>query len=177
MSPHVRRAALIGVLGVMLAVTAAWNAQYMLGKHDAARRAAEDLAACRRLAKDIRALRTEPKVASIEAMGVQELGACVEAASRRAGFAPDALQGIFPQAPRRVGASPYLQKPTALSLQNVTLVQLGTFLHHLTAETGLSVQDVRLRIPHGAEEGRTWNVETTVLSLIYAPAEPANRGE
>jgi len=49
-------------------------------------------------------------------MGIKELGQRIEAAGRRAEFGGDALEGVYPQSARRVGDSPYLQKPTTLAL-------------------------------------------------------------
>jgi hypothetical protein len=171
MDPLKRQAVLFGLLAAALAACAAWNVHWMLGERRAARRAAEDLAACRDLARAIESLRAKPRVASTEGLDVQELGERIEAASRRAGLEASALVGRFPQAPRRIGDSPYLAKPTTLALRGVTLARLATFLFHLADGSGLTVRDLRLREAAGGDAPRdVWDAEATVTSLVYAPA-------
>jgi hypothetical protein len=170
MGPLKRKAILVGILGLLLAAAAAWNVHWMLTERQAARRAAEDLAACRDLARTIESLRARPAVASTEGIGVQELGERIEAALRQAGLEESALVGRFPQAPRRVGDSPYLHKPTALAFRGVTLTRLTTFLYHLADGSGLIVRDLRLRTPPGDAARDVWDAEATVTSLVYAPA-------
>lgn len=175
MTAETRRAILIGVMLAMLVIAAAWNVLWMLEQRETARRAAQDLADCKALAGRIKALRDAPAVASVEVMGVQELGQRIEAASRRAGLAQDALEGVLPQSPRRVGNTPYVRKPTVLTLRGVTLHQVAMFLHHLTADSELSVRDLRLRIPHGDAPRDVWDAETTLTYLMYVPTATAAR--
>ncbi len=170
MSPQKRQAVLVGVMLAMLAIAAAWSTTEMLAARELARRSAADLAACERIAADIRRLRQGPKVASAEAMGVQELGKRIEAASRTAGLSTSALVGVYPQGPRRVGDTPYLRKPTSLSFRNVPLPQLASFLYHLSDGSGLNVRDLRLRTPRGEGGGDLWDAEATLTYLIYSPA-------
>jgi hypothetical protein len=170
MDPLKRHAILFGLLAAGLAACAAWNVHWMLGERRSARRATEDLAACRDLARAIQSLRAKPRVAATEGGDVQELGERIEAASRRAGLEASVLVGRFPQAPRRVGDSPYLAKPTTLALRGVTLARLATFLYHLADGSGLTVRDLRLRGPHGDAPRDVWDAEATVTSLVYAPA-------
>ncbi len=164
-------------LAAVLLVVAGLNVEWMLWQRRAAHRAAEDLFECTELAADIQALRKQPTVASSEAMGVQELGVRIEAAMRKAQFDPGALEGVFPQAARRVGDSPYLQKPTALDLSGASLGRLAGFLYHLTDDPGLTVRDLRLRTPHGETAGDLWDAEATLTYLIYSPASNPRRGE
>jgi hypothetical protein len=76
-----------------------------------------------------------------------------------------------------VGDTPYLQKPTTLELQGVSLTQLASFLYHLTSEPGLVVRDLRIRSPRRDDVGSQWNAEATLTYLIYSPqrAEESNR--
>ncbi|MFO8014764.1 MAG: hypothetical protein R6X20_15830 [Phycisphaerae bacterium] len=173
MKPHLRQLVLAGVMVVLLAGGAAKGLHYMMTQRGRARQAADALASCRDLARDIRALRDKPAVASAEAMGIQELGRRIETACRQAGFEGAALEGVFPQSARRVGESPYLLKPTALALRGVTLPQLVTFLHHLTNGSGLDVRDIRLQTPHGDAPPSVWDAEATVTYLMYAPVKKA----
>lgn len=171
-----RKTILVGLMLVLLAGGVAWSAQGMLAKRQAAQYAAEDLAACRRLAEEIESFRGRPAVAASQALGVRELGERIEAALTQAAMAGGAIEGIYPQPTRRLGQTPYLQKPTALALRGVPLEQLAVFLHTLTAQSGLSVRDLRLRTPHGDPSPGVWNAEVTIVYLIYAPASKA-RGD
>jgi hypothetical protein len=174
MTPEKRQAVLAAVMIGLLALAAAWSASRMLRERDGARRAAGDLAECTRLAADIQALRARRRVAANEASGVQELHGRIEAASRRANLGGGALRGVIPQAARRVGASPYLLKPTELVLRGVTLEQVATFLFHVGGDSGLTVRDLRLQTPRSAPEQNLWDAEATVTYLVYAPPEAAD---
>jgi hypothetical protein len=166
-----RRAILVGVMLVLLAAAAAWNASWMLAQRDAAQHASDDLAACRELTATILSQRDKPAVAAAEAMGVQELGKRIEAAFGMAQIASSSLGGVDPQTAHRVGDSPYLRKPTSLSLRGVSPRQVATFLFCLTDESGLSVRDLRLSTPHGGGAGGAWDAEATLTYLIYSPAK------
>jgi hypothetical protein len=112
-------------------------------------------------------------------MGSQELGQRTEAALQKAQVAATALEGVYPQTVRPVGDSPYLQKPTVLALKGVTLRQLTSFLVALTDGSGLTVKDLRLRIPHGDAARDLWDAEVTLTCLIYEPPakpKPGGRG-
>jgi hypothetical protein len=169
MSPARRPIVLAGVLLAMLAVAAYWSVGWMSQQRRLAAQAAEDLATCRRLADDILTLSPPPAAAPATGVGVHELGQRIEDASRKANLAPVSLEGVFPQNARRLGDTPYLQKPTSLVLRNVSLSQLVTFLYHLTDQSGWIVQDLRLRTPRGDEHGALWDAEATLTCLMNAP--------
>jgi hypothetical protein len=169
-----RQGILVGLMLAMLAGLAAWNVEWMLGQRSSAQQAANDLAECEHLAAGIKLLRDKPAVASTEAMGVQELGKRLEAASGKAAIAQSSVRGVSPQNAHRVGDSPYLVKPTALALKGVSLSQVATFLYHLTSDAGLSVRDLRLRAGRADDAGGVWDAEVTLTYLIYSPAK-ANR--
>jgi len=161
---------LIAVMVVMLLIAAIWNVDWMLDQRARAQFASRDLAACRQHSRVIESLRRKPTVASDKAVGIQELGERIGAALKRAKLSPSALEGVFPQKARRVGDSPYMKKPTSLSLRNVSLEQLGTFLYHLTEDPGFSISDLRLRSPRSYAGNGTWNAEAVLTYLIYDPS-------
>jgi hypothetical protein len=171
MSRATRQTLLIGILFLLLVAAAAWSVNWMQHQRQLAQYAADDLAKCQALAKRIETLRGQPAVASAEAMGVQELGQRIEKASSRASLGDSALKGVFPQAARRVGDSPYMQKPTAVTLRRVSLKQLTTFLHDLTEGSGLKVRNLRIRAPRGEQGEGQWNAEATLTYLIYQPPD------
>jgi hypothetical protein len=175
MTPKKRKAFVGGTLAAVLIVVAAWNVRWMTRQRAQARHAAADLAACEKLAGRIRALRRKPMAARTADLSVMELGKRIEAASRHATLEGPWLEGVYPQSARRLGDSPYMLKPTVLALRGVTLVQLATFLYHLTGDAGLRVRDLRARTPHGDVPDEVWNAEATVTYVVYAPITKTGR--
>lgn len=170
MTPRRRQTLAIGLLLAILIGGVGWSVDWMFGRRQAARQAGEDLASCRELAREIESLRQKPRMAATEPMAAGELGQRIQAASRQASMGEAAIEGIYPQPPRRMGDSPYVQKPTALALRGVSLPQLAAFLYYLGADGGLSVRDLRLRSPHSDAAQDTWDAEVTVTVLVYTPA-------
>jgi hypothetical protein len=155
------------VLAALAAINAAvWAAAQRTG----ASLAIADAQACERLVQTITTDRRERQVASSEKTGIQALGRHIQLAAQQADLPDTALQGIYPQSGRRMADSPYMVKPTVLSLRRVNLGQIAVFLYHLTAESGLRVRDLRLRSPRDESTEEVWHVEATVTYLIYAPA-------
>lgn len=147
----------------------------MLDRRAGAQIAANELVQCNELAKAITSLRDQPSVVSNEEMGVRQLGERIKAATEHADFDGAALEGIFPQAARRVGNTPYLSKPTSLSLRGVSLAQLAAFLLHVSDGSGLTVRDIRLRAPRSEATTHLWDAELTLSYLIYSPPPTARR--
>ncbi len=166
---------LLGLLVMILAGAVWWNFSWMTGQRRQAQVMAQDLAVCQAAAEEIARLQAQPRVAAVQDMGVQELGQRIEAAMQKAGLSSSALESVAPQPGRRAGNTPYVQKPTALSLRGATLTQVVTMLYHLTSETGLSVRDLRLRTPRGEADEKTWDVQVTVVYLLYAPISRGQR--
>lgn len=175
MSPK-QQATLVCMVLAMLALTATWSVRAMMTRRAAALIAADDLGECGRLAASIESLRDKPKIASAQDMGIELLGQRIAAASQQAKLDPQSLEGVYPQGPRRLGNTPYVQKPTTLTLRNVKLPQLAAFLYHLTeGESGLNVRDLRLRVPRGDSPSDVWDAEATITCLIYQPPADTHR--
>ncbi len=171
-----RQRLLAGLLVVLLAGAAWWNYSWMTSQRRQAQTMAQDLAVCLQAAEDIERLRAQPRVASVRDMGVQELGQRIEQAMQQAQLPSATLESVAPQSSRRVGDTPYVHKPTALSLRGATLTQLVTMLYHLTNDTGLSVRDLRLRTSRsGTDEQPKWDAQVTVVYLLYAPTSRGQR--
>lgn len=169
MMSNKRQLFFICVMAIMLVITALWNINWMIREKENAKRASEDLVECKKITRDIESLRKKPAVASTEVMAIQELGERIEAASQKAKFSGPLLEGVFPQSTRRIEDSSYLQKPTTLAFREIPLLQLATFLYHLTDGSQLVVKDLRLRCPHGKDTQDLWNAEVTLIYLIYSP--------
>jgi len=173
MNPEKRRAVLVGVMTSMLLVAAIWNVNWMMTQRRNAVYAARDLATCKELQEHIELLRDKPAVASTKALASQELGQLIAAAAKQAALPNGPPRDVFPQAARAANDSPYMIKPTSLTLRGVSLMQLADFLYHLTGDSGLNVRDIRLRSPRGRKAGGVWNAETTITYLIYKPRKDA----
>ena len=169
MTSQKRLAILVGIMIAMLVVAATWSVGWMRDRRRDALATARDLADCRRLRDQIASLRTQPKVAATEAIAGQELGERIAEAARKADLPQGPPRDVFPEAAQPVGDSPYLVKPTRLTVRGATLPQLATFLYHLADDSGLEVRELRLSRPHGQDTGKTWHAAATVTDLIYEP--------
>ncbi len=176
MTPQKRRAILIGVMVAMIFAAAIWNVRWMMRRRRSANSAAGEHAACKEIKRQIELLRDRPAVASTEALASQELGEKIAQAARKARLSNGPPRDVFPQAGRPVGDTPYLIKPTLLTLREVSLQQLVAFLYHLTQDSGLNVRDLRIWIPHGREVKNVWSSEVTITYLIYKPSSTETRG-
>ncbi len=168
-SAMTRQMILGGVMLLMLGIAALWSHQSMADRRAAAQTAADDLQRCRQLAQSIHSHQGAATMADDEDSGVRRLGERLRSATQYAQISADALQGITPLAARRMGESPYLQKPTSVSLRRVTLQELVAFFLHVTEEGGLSVRDLRLQSPRDPEARQYWDATVTISYLIYAP--------
>lgn len=186
-SPSTKRSPMRVVLLALLfsLVSAVWicYAAFDQAKSTAAT-AAEDLAQCDQLGLRITALRRRPSLAGSRELQITELAQRLEEAAKSCSIPADGISRISPDAPHRVGDSPYREVATEISLRQVTLRQAISFLHALcSAESGLRARDLRLEVPPdaqalgGPERGtvlqNTWTLEATLSYLIYAPSGDA----
>lgn len=170
-----RQAWVCAIATLSLLSLAVWSYGWMREQKVAAHHAMADLRACQRLAAEIVALRRVPTIASTETMGVKELGDRIEQASSRARLDLSTLEGTFPQTARRLGDSPYLQKPTQLAFRGVTLSQIAAFLYHIGQDASLTVSQLRLSTPRGKAAAHTWDAQATLTYLIYSPPKKARK--
>lgn len=147
----------------------------MMDRKATARDELQKLRDCERMAADIMAFRDQPTVASDEEMGIQELGDQISSALESAGLRADVIDGMYPQSERRLGDTPYMQKPTQLVCRQVPLPQLAVFLYDLSDDTGLRIRDLRLRVPRDDQNNHAWDVDATLTYLIYSPVSSAGR--
>ncbi len=160
------------VLGVVclaaLAVLAvrAWGA--LRDARADAMAAGEELAWCRQAVATLQAARGADVIAGDAAAG--DIIGRISTAASAAGIEADQVVRISPDSPSRLADTPYKEKPTAISLRQVSLPALTTFIHHLlTREAGLSAKSIHLTSPSEAPAG-TWNAEVVVTSLLYEPS-------
>jgi len=162
-----RTMVLVGLLAVMLLAAAGGSGYGMVREREAARRAAQALAESRALARAIEALKTRPRVASDQELGVRGLGERIERALAAAGSGRGAIEGVFPRAAEPVADSPYRRKAITLSLRSLSLEALAVFLAHLTEPEGLHLHELHLKRPSGTAPPDTWDAEVTLMSLFY----------
>jgi len=125
---------------------------------------------CRSLAASIASLRSLPSVAGASEPANDDLARHVEAAAATAGIAKEAVIRIAPEAPRRIGDTPYLEKPAQLTLKQITLLQLAALLRQLTADaSGIRATSLRISGPREGENSGHWNCEVTLTYRIYSP--------
>jgi hypothetical protein len=167
------------VLALAGAGALAWALSSWSEARAAAHGAAADLAACQSLEQEILALREQPRQAQAAALESPEMARRIEQAAQKAGIDKRNLERIAPQEPHRVKESVFLETPTQIKLDHVTLGQLITFLHTLNVigdgARDLRVDAVRMNAPRGGggggggESDNTWTTEITVCYLVYAP--------
>ena len=111
-------------------------------------------------------------------MESQELGQQIDAAAKQAQLNLASLARVDPQPVQRVGNLPYVQKSTSLVFRKVELRSLSSFLYNLTNSPGMTVRQLRLRVPLGDVAPTLWDVDATITCLIYAPNDASSpRGD
>lgn len=160
---------LLVLLGACVAAFVGYG--FLASSRGSADRVARDLHDCRVIAGRIDQMRHLPSAAGSSELQEGEIVRLIEQASRTANMTRDQIARIWPEDARRLGQSPYKEKPTRIHLRRVTLRQTVTFLHALCdGQSGLRVSGLRLVAPREAETRELWSVEVTLSYLIFAPS-------
>ncbi len=171
MKHHRRPILLLGILLIALVLATGYAYGMMSQMQARAMHAAQDLDACQRLADRIHELRRLPHLATAESATQSDITAQIESAARQYKIGPDRLVRISPESPRRLGDSPYREKPTQILMRGVTLQQAIGLLHHLCeSNETLQVRSLRISAPRDDRQGDLWAVEASVTYLIFSPA-------
>jgi hypothetical protein len=177
-SPSNKTRLMVGTIAVGLFTAIGWSYSHLQDSSAAAAAAEQDVRECHALADQITTLRQKPAMADAEQLGNGDLSHRIEQAANTAGFSNGSVQRIEPQPSRRVDETNYIEVPTSISLQQVTLEQVFTFLHVLSnvptgadfpASSALKVRDIRLSAPRGDENNNLWTVESTLIYTVYSP--------
>ncbi len=161
---------LLGMMAGLLALAALWSYQQMEARKLSAQQAQADLVDCRSLAGKIRQSRAVPCLATSKEPAASESIAQIEQAVRSAGIAPNSLDRITPEMPRRVGDTAYKEKPTQVQLRKVSLRQVAALAYNLRiADVALNTGSVRLSAPRDDDTTDLWNAELVLTYLIYDP--------
>lgn len=167
---------LSGTVLILLALVTSWSYYRMTSQRRAAQRSAQELSDCLELASEINAIEHQPRRAHSGILAHTDLTRQIERAAGSAGIGSDALTRIDASPPRRLAKLPYEERPTRITVEEVSLTQLVTALHRLSNQSeGLWVKDIHLRAPRGEEVGDRWMVETTLSYLIYTPPDTPDK--
>ncbi len=165
-----RRTILLLILAGLLGISALWAYQEMTDQRQAARRAAIDLAECRKAAERIEALRRQPALAQQNQRATNETIGLIEKSAKAAGLTEAMLVRTVPEHPQRLGDTVYLEKPTRVQLKKISLVQFVEMTHRiLTDRNRLHAKAMHISAPSAEDTGSLWNVELVLTYLIYDP--------
>jgi type II secretory pathway pseudopilin PulG len=159
---------LFGALVAGLALTASWAHMRYTESRRSAERAAENLTACQELARSIRHLKRKPTIADNKELEVNKLTRRIQKAVRSAGASRSSIVQIDPQPARRLRDTAYKEKPTRLTLQELSMRELLDALDTLTEGASLRVERVRMSPPQRGL-AHNWDAEVTVAYLIFEP--------
>lgn len=158
------------VMGVML--SSVWCYGQLSEARSRASVEGAALSHCEALAGQIQALRDEPTLADDHAMLKSDMTRHIADAAAKASLGEKKLVTIDHQNARRIGRTPYLEKPTRVTLRDVHLPEVLTMLYTLTQDNvRLNVSRLRLTAPRDVEDTNTWSVDATVTYRIYDPVE------
>lgn len=159
---------------VVLALTAAslWSYGQLSSARSRADLEGDARSRCEALAAQVQALRDEPTMADDHAMLKSDMTRHIAAAAASASLGEKKLVAIDHQNARRIGRTPYLEKPTRVTLRDVHLPGVLHMLYTLTQDNArMNVSRLRLIAPRDEADTKTWSVDTTVTYLIYDPVE------
>lgn len=172
MSHHRQTLLLVVLLSALLVFTTAWSYGRLSDSRANAAIAAQELSECRALAEGIKQLSHKPTLAAENEIATGQLAQRIESAARSASLPVESIIRLSPEPARRVGRSPYEEKPTRLHLRSVQLSQLLPFMHALTdTQGGLRIKTIRLSAPREDAATELWNADLTLTYLIYAPQD------
>ena len=163
---------IVSITLVLLVLLTSWSYLRMASQRHGAHRSARDLTDCLELASQIDAMEQQPRQAHEGVLAHTDLTRKIERAAGVANIDSSSLTRIDASPPRRLAKLPYEERPTRVTLSEVSLTQLVTALHRLSSQAeGLWVKDIHLWAPRGEEVEGHWNAEATLSYLIYTPIE------
>jgi hypothetical protein len=182
MSSH--RTKLLGLLLLAAGMLAAWGWSWQSRQRAAAEGSAADLAACKVALADLEHLGAAPASVAVAGGSDGDLNQPLRAAAVAAGI-PDELASIDPGQPRQLPQADYSQTLVFLRLNSVTLCQLVTFLHTLSAQNA-SVRTKSIELAPAGEAASSvgskekemvenWAADVTLACLNYSPRPRAGQ--
>jgi hypothetical protein len=175
MSRFRKRYAPLIVIAATLLAALAWAGQSLDASAGSAANAADDLAACQRLATRVTALsRSDRPVSGATELATPDVARLIESAATTAAIPPDSLIRIVPEPARTREGRPYQEQSTEVVLHAVTVEQTVRFLYALsTAAPNLRPTNLSLLAPSDAPTNTAaWNAEIRLTHRTYIPATP-----
>ncbi len=171
MKPTSYRAAAMSVATLLALSTMAASYRWMALGRATAEQSFEVYQECDRIARELIALRSGTRVASLELEPPDRILARVTVAAKNSGVDGSLIQSVDPEPPTRVGRSAYQQRVTRISLQNVTLLQVVQFIESLESiSEGLTARDLQLTTrPRGDDGSERWDSRLVLTQWIYSP--------
>jgi hypothetical protein len=179
MSPERRQRVAILIIAAAVLLMLLWGWQRLDSSHDSARRAAQELAECERLAARIAQLSDRPGAGSDQAVVAgagTDLARSIEQLAPQCSMPADAVVRIVPEAARRVEGTAYREERTSVALRSVNVAQVVRLLHAMSrSNPALTAEGLLLSAGPAEEAAGTWNVEIRFVHSVYAPsASPAS---
>ena len=167
-----KRTKFLVVLLIAAGLAAIFGFSWEDKRREAAAASVQDLATCRQKIADLVKWDVGPSSDAPLTADNPELNRRLHTAAVDAGV-PDALASIDPGQPHQLKDTDYDETLVFLRLNGVTLRQLVTFLHQLSArDASIRTKSVELGIPAGQSpdsSGDTWTADVTLAFLTYAP--------
>ncbi len=173
------------LMTAMFTGSSMWSYGHLQSQKRLAEISARNQSKCQQIAQAIDDIRQHAQ--DIEpADDMNSLVQQIQKAASSANMPMQHVQRIRPSSPRRLGQSPYVQKATQLSLQDVTMQNAITFLHHLAmSQPNLNIQSMRITSPRSYQQetsatntGETWKMEVGIASIAYVPeVKKRNNGQ
>lgn len=155
----------------LLGIAGIWSFEFMQTQRRFAQLQANDTLKCQAIADKISMIRSKAED-QLPVDDMNTLVQLIQQAASEASMSMNHVQRIRPSSSRRIGQTPYIQTPTQLSLNQVSMQDTVTFLHHLaTNQSNLQIQSLRFTYPSNRQPTpkETWQVEVGLASITYDP--------
>ena len=169
---------LIAMVGLIF--TSAWRYGRLVEDRSTAEAAAEDLAQCEHLRKQIQELDQRARQGEAAAsVPLEEWTRRIEQSAHDAQIGPKRLVRIWPQPVEKTQDAARCRQAIQVLLNEVSLRQMITFLYTLeSAPAGLRVAKIQLSAAQRSKQPdlHAWTGEATLFHIVYDPtsAERAN---
>jgi len=169
MSPIQRLTIWLSVMLLCMSILCFWSWGQMQEQQRIAQITVTDQLNCQILKSEIQAIQESAQTRK-PSDDMNTLVQQIQQAASNAQMPMSHVHRIRPATQRRIGQSPYLEKPTQLSLSNITLKSTVTFLHHLASlQPDLQIQSMRITEDRRNPTSDLWQVEVGLANVIYAP--------
>ena len=158
------------LLVLIAAIAAAIALAQMQHNRSVAERQQRDLHQSLKLLSELDSNKSPARLVSTRLDGV-DLNRRIRDAATAAGISQN-LSGIEPNRPVRLRESDYNELMVFLRFENVSIRQLLTFMHRLSAvDPACRIKSIELESPPDAADTTHWTSDLTLAYLTYAPRD------